>query len=376
MNREKVRKIADAVLYEGYMLYPYRRTSVKNQQRWTFGGLYPEAWANSNGDRSCLHAEMLVDGDSETEIGVTVRFLHLFAREDANGVWQEGVEREIALESAPLGSIWRVHRFGFPPARVEEDGVVRRHEQIDALVQLDASKIGERVWKLTVELRNVTNPAGSQQTTRGEASLEALTAAHLIVEARSGRFVSLADPPVQFRDAAAACVNDGVWPVLVGPDCVLASPIILSDEPEIAPESPGDLFDGAEIDEILTLRILTLTEDEKREMRLTDDRTRRILERSESLTPEQLMRLHGLVKPVKAWKTGDLVRLRPRKSADIMDIALAGRVAEIESVDVDYENQVHLAVVLQDDPGRDLGMQRQPGHRFFFSPDEVEPIAS
>ncbi|HLJ48694.1 MAG TPA: hypothetical protein VKU01_21910 [Bryobacteraceae bacterium] len=376
MNRERVRKIADAVLYEGYLLYPYRRTSVKNQQRWTFGGLYPEAWAKQNGDRSSLHTEMLVEGDSATEVGVTIRFLHLLAREDASGVWQEGVEREVALEAASLGGFWRVHRFSFPAARVEEDGVVRHHAEIIALAQLDATLVGERLWKLTVEVRNLTEFSGSEQATRDEASLQALTAAHVITETQGGRFVSLADPPDHVRIAAAACVNDGVWPVLIGADCMLASPIILSDDPEIAPESPGDLFDGGEIDEILTLRILTLTEGEKQEMRTTDERTRRILERSEGLSAEQLMRLHGLVKPSREWKAGDLVRLRPRKSADIMDIALAGKVAEIESVDVDYDDQVHLAVVLQDDPGRDLGVLRQPGHRFFFSPDEVEPIAS
>jgi hypothetical protein len=74
-------------------------------------------------------------------------------------------------------------------------------------------------------------------------------------------------------------------------------------------------------------------------------------------------------------KRGDRVRLWPRKTADIMDLALAGQVAEIESIEQDYDDQVHLAVVLENDPGRDLGMLRQPGHRFFFSPEEVQPVA-
>jgi hypothetical protein len=75
-------------------------------------------------------------------------------------------------------------------------------------------------------------------------------------------------------------------------------------------------------------------------------------------------------------KAGDRVRLRPQKTADIFDLALAGQVAEIEAVETDFDGRVHLAVVLEDDPGRDLGMLRQPGHRFFFSPEEVEPIAT
>jgi len=76
-----------------------------------------------------------------------------------------------------------------------------------------------------------------------------------------------------------------------------------------------------------------------------------------------------------ALKQGMRVRLRPRAGGDIFDLALAGQVAIIESIEQDYENKVHLAVVLEDDPGRDLGMMRQPGHRFFFSPSEVEPLA-
>jgi len=73
-------------------------------------------------------------------------------------------------------------------------------------------------------------------------------------------------------------------------------------------------------------------------------------------------------------KRGDRVLLWPRKTADIMDLALVGQVAEIESIEQDYDDRVHLAVVLENDPGRDLGTLRQPGHRFFFSPDEVEPV--
>jgi hypothetical protein len=73
---------------------------------------------------------------------------------------------------------------------------------------------------------------------------------------------------------------------------------------------------------------------------------------------------------------GDRVRLWPQKSADIMDMAMKGKVAIIEAIERDFEDHVHLAVVLEDDPGRDLGMLRQPGHRFFYSPEEVEPLAA
>lgn len=73
-------------------------------------------------------------------------------------------------------------------------------------------------------------------------------------------------------------------------------------------------------------------------------------------------------------KLGDRVRLCPQKHADIMDMLLKDKIAIVESIEMDFEDQIHLAVVLEDDPGRDLGIARQPGHRFFFSPREIEPL--
>ena len=185
---------------------------------------------------------------------------------------------------------------------------------------------------------------------------------------------------------------------------LLCSPIILYDYPQIAPESAGDFFDGTEMDEMLTLRVMTLTDEEKDEMRSGDDRVRNLLERTEAerarATDENARhhpqhapgersnheRLLESAKPENTpvesvtvfgveVKPGDRVRLWPQKSADIMDMALKGKVAIIEAIERDFEDQLHLAVVLEDDPGRDLGMLRQPGHRFFFSPEEVEPLA-
>jgi hypothetical protein len=98
-----------------------------------------------------------------------------------------------------------------------------------------------------------------------------------------------------------------------------------------------------------------------------------------SLEPEGTTSQGTALESVTAFgvdlRVGDRVRLWPQKSADIMDMALKGKVAILEAIERDFEDQVHLAVVLEDDPGRDLGMLRQPGHRFFFSPQEVEPLA-
>jgi hydrogenase maturation protease len=138
---------------------------------------------------------------------------------------------------------------------------------------------------------------------RDQALARSLVSAHTILEVRGGEFVSLVDPPEAYRSYAGACQNLGTWPVLVGEqgerDTMLSSPIILYDYPLIAPESPGDLFDGAEIDEILSLRILTMTEEEKREMRQSDDRARHILERTETLPEGHFAKLHGVLRGLR-----------------------------------------------------------------------------
>jgi hypothetical protein len=197
------------------------------------------------------------------------------------------------------------------------------------------------------------------------------------------------------------CKNEGTWPVLVGDEesgdrsTMLSSPIILYDYPKIAPESPGELFDGTEIDEILTLRVMTMTDAEKEEMRQTDERARQILERTESLPEERLLKMHGVVRELRSFdddffrndrrlevvevngvqlRAGDRVKIQPKSRADILDIALQGKTAMIEAIEEDAEKRIHLAVVLDDDPGKDLGFMRQPGHRFFYTLDEVEPL--
>jgi hypothetical protein len=400
----KVQKVADAILYEGYALYPYRPSNVKNRQRWTFGSLYPAAFAPRTGDRSSFQARVLIASASDPVVEVNLRFLHLVEEENAGKSWQTGMEREVlAFNAAP------VRRFTFPAWRQTGEGIVQRQHQVDGQIEILCDAIGEGLRRLTLRVTNVTDMLDSNDLSRDEASLNALVSAHAILRVTGGQFVSLTDPPEEFRAATERCDNQGVWPVLAGEpgsrDCMLVSPIILSDYPEVAPESAGDLFDGAEIDEILTLRILTMTDSEKEEMRQTDERIRRILERTENLSPRQLMQLHGTLrnphavasdpgsKALNDWnpmeqkgtvesvrvfgiqlKRGDRVRLWPKKSADIMDLALEGQVAEIESVEVDYDDQIHLAVILDNDPGRDLGAMRQPGHRFFFSPEEVEPL--
>jgi hypothetical protein len=119
------------------------------------------------------------------------------------------------------------------------------------------------------------------------------------------------DPPEPRREAAAACRNVGAWPVLVGEegqkDTMLSSPIILHDYPRVAPESPGDFFDGTEIDEMLSLRIMTLTDDEKGAVASVDERAGALLARTEALAREQLLGLHGTVRGPREVSAGGQV---------------------------------------------------------------------
>jgi hypothetical protein len=370
VNLEAIEKVANAVLYEGYLLYPYRASSVKNRQRFNFGVLYPEGY-----DSSAMQTECLIVSRMDTSLNVKLRFL----------VWDEQArERDIAVTGLKLRDLV------VKPVREEFE----RGELRVAAVALDGD-----LYRVGVCVRNTTRSQTGAD--RDGALASSMISVHTILTARGGEFISLLDPPEQFRDAAAACKNIGTWPVLAGDkgarDAVLSSPIILYDYPEIAPESAGDLFDSTEIDEILSLRIMTLTDEEKKEIRAGDDRARAILERTEQMPEEHLMKLHGALrglKPVETdWdpfadavlrdtvrvfgvdlKKGDRVRLWPQKSADIMDTVLAGRIATIEAIEEDFEGNVQFAVVIDDDPGRDLGMARQPGHRFFFGVDEVEPV--
>jgi hypothetical protein len=132
----------------------------------------------------------------------------------------------------------------------------------------------------------------------------AMISTHTILRVQGGEFISLLEPPETYQRAAEACENIKTWPVLVGEDgerhTVLSSPIILYDYPQISPESRGNYYDATEIDELLALSVMTLTDEEKQELRESDPRGREILERTESLSQQDLMNLHGAVRGLQA----------------------------------------------------------------------------
>ena len=347
MNRAAVERIAKAVLYEGYMLYPYRPSAVKNQQRFNFGVVYPQTYseAQKGCDPWVMQTECLVQGTSQTSIELYLRFLQLTARSVEERVaeeldrrrtdgavyrpvrelevdgqkfysWEEAVEREIGVPASPVDALVRQplqQPFSLPASRtteplLESSGkvvgqIVRTQETIDGAIYLAVHPVVEGVYRIVVRVKNVTPVTDVECTKREDALMRSLVSAHLLLGVREGEFVSLLDPPESLREVASQCRNVGSFPVLVGEegkrDTMLSSPIILYDYPQIAPESAGDLFDGTEIDEILSLRIMTMTEDEKLEMRQSDERARQMLERTESLPVEQLMKLHGVLRGLR-----------------------------------------------------------------------------
>jgi hypothetical protein len=291
---DAVRRIADAVLYEGYILWPYRRSATKNQQRWTFGGVFPPVHTETHpDDPSQLRAEVELEGDPDVD--VRVRFLHVVERslldergaavDELDGLlaWDEATEREIGPGpfTIPAGEEREPTRGGT---------IVRSWRELRGRV--DVTRNGSRV---RVVIANETPWDGADRT---DALRQTLCSTHAVLRAEGGAFVSATE---------SDCDNAGLWPVLVGEpgrrDTVLAAPIILSDYPQIAPESPGDLFDATEIDKLLILNVLALTPEEQAEMRASDPRAREILDRCASLSAEDLMRLHGAIRELRPLGT-------------------------------------------------------------------------
>ncbi len=317
MSSTGVDAVARALLYEGYLLYPYRPSAVKNQHRFNFGVLYPRAYSEARAglDAWLMQTECPLRAGDDVRLDVTVRFLQALPT-TASGTWQNAIEREVVLESlavAQLVSSPSRHPFELAGSREDTanpvpDGADGAPKAITGDVEVGAIAAATGTVIVRVAIRNTTPLDRDACSSREEALTRSLISTHTILRVAGGAFVSLLDPPDGLREVVAACRNVGTWPVLAGdPDgaeCMLSSPIILYDHPQIAPESAGDLFDGTEIDEILALRILTLTDDEKREIRQSDDRAREMLERTEGLPFEQLKKLHGAIRslaPAAKW---------------------------------------------------------------------------
>lgn len=425
------RDVADAVLYEGYLLYPYRASSSKNQSRWQWGVLVPPSYAAAgHGEHASSRTQVLLEPSRDPELQLRLRFLQLQHRSGGDGPvpeFDEAVEHELDFVVS-LGKILDGEQI-IPvtiPAGVEtEKGITRQRWSLQGEIRLTATILEGPygVAQLTIDIVNTAEWA-DPDADRQVALRYSLITAHLVIAVTDGEFISLLDPPEWAKPAAELCKNERIWPVMIGEpgdrEVILSSPIILYDYPSIAPESPQQLFDGLEIDEILTLRTMTLTDEEKAEARATDDKVRELMDRVDSMPPEMLEKMHGAIRylgktpsansakgadPIETITTpgtpwwdpgadasvdpdtdsvlidgvevakGSRVILHPgAKRTDAQDMFLKGRTATVAAVLLDVDGGTHVAVTLDDDPGADIALAH--GRFRYFAPDELVPMGS
>jgi hypothetical protein len=408
---ERARAVADAVLYEGYVLYPYRASAPKNRLRWQFGVLAPPPYRS---EPSRQQTECIVEGDGG-QLRVIVRFLQAESRVVAGGgpPWEEGIERHVAVgaDLAELVAQPSELPFSFPGRQAPDSR--RQRWPVQGKLRLRAERLDtdRPALRLRVVVANTSPWRGT--TRRDHALRRSLIGVHSLLALQGAEFVSSIDPPAWAAGAVEACRNEGAFPVLVGEEgdrrAMLASPVIMYDHPQVAPESPGDLYDATEIDELLTLRTLALTEEEKREARATDPRAAAIIDRVDAMDPATLVRLHGTRRDVRPGDgqpiphpsapsppsvpsspgvasaasatghpgsapvyPGSRVRLRPRRCADAQDMFLDGHVGIVQRTERGVDGEELVAVTVEDDPAADL--HDWYGRHHWFHRDEIEPL--
>ena len=423
------REVANAVLYEGYLLYPYRASARKNQIRWQWGVLVPPAYAAAgHGEHATSCSEFLLEPGTDPVLHIRLRFLQMQHRSGGDGPvpeFDEAVEHEVdaVLPVSELLEKQQVVPVAIAGGSDTAEGITRQRWALEGEIRLSARLLDGPygVVQLTCEVVN-TSQWADPEANRHVALRHSLIAAHTVLAVTDGEFLSLLDPPEWAKPAVEGCRNERTWPVMIGEqgsrDVLLISPIILYDYPTIAPESPGELFDGTEIDEILTLRTMTLTDEEKAEARATDERARKLMDRVDSMPPEMLDKLHGAIRylgetprtsrepdPIETITTpgtpwwdpgadasvdpetdsvviagvavarGSQVVLAPGlRRSDAQDMFLTGRTATVAAVLFDVDGNTHVAVTIDDDPGAEISAAH--GRFRYFSPDELAPLGA
>ena len=342
----QLQELVQSLLYEGYALYPYTAEATKNASPTPFGIVYPPEYAERTpGAFGELQVDSALEG-SGTGLRAEVRFLQ------GLGDRHQAVPRRVELDEPGEESFeW---------------------EQLRGRVVL--SHAGGRA---VLRVENQT-PLPDPEADRADALRHSLLSTHVVLRCDEGRFIS------QLEDRGD---NINSWPVLARPDdrAVLGAAIVLPDHPQLASQSHGSLFDGTEIEEALLLHVQALSDGERDSIAEHDPVVREMIERAAAATPEDLFRLHGVMQPSepanmpgepevtvdgRTFTRGGKVVLRLGPGRDPQDGMLDGRLATIERIYTDYDDAIHLAVTVDDDPGRDV--MRASGRYMFFKPGEVE----
>ncbi|MEO9175289.1 MAG: hypothetical protein ABI317_07210 [Gaiellales bacterium] len=346
-------ELVDSLLFEGYALYPYTPGAGKNATPTPFGIVYPAGYAHGFDH---LQVQTLVRGVNP-QITVDVRFLQ------ASGERHQAIERRVD-----------VGEINLPPLR--------------GTVTLAVERIEPELRRVTLRIENATPFHGG---TRSDALEHALISTHPLMRVTDGQFIS----PLEAR----GCSNINTWPVLAADDdsVLLGAAIVLPDHPQLAPQSRGSLFDSTEIEEALLLHVHALSDAEREEIANGAPTVRAMVERALSSTPEEIMRLHGLMQPTVrddeqppvpprpreqpatekeallhgvVVRPGDRVRLRLEDRVDTYDQLLNGRTATLERIYLDYDDRTYFGVTIDDDPGQLL--MRESGRFHFFFTHEIE----
>ncbi|KAA9038578.1 hypothetical protein FW778_13550 [Ginsengibacter hankyongi] len=334
--------LTHTLLYEGYSLYPYYRSAVKNQKPIPFGVIFPKDYnAYHEHSHSKMQSQSIITGDNDLTVSVTVRFLHLRKTElfqkannekdnedyipvsnlDINGKfynsgWQT-VERKITTGDIGLTQLAK----GGISIPIEFDNMnegelilneknvvvaksVSSISEITGSILISAESIIESTdsFRITVVVTNTTGLENANTISRDEAIMQSFLSTHIILQTLQGEFISQQDTPVKWTTATAGCTNINTWPIVIDKSntTLLSSPIILYDHPEINPQSSGDLFDSTEIEEALLLHVNLLTEEDRNRIGTEDEKMNAMLKKVNGLTPEDLHQYHSMLKENKA----------------------------------------------------------------------------
>lgn len=334
---DSVRKIADAVLYEGFLLFPYAKDDLKNRMPFQFGVVMPLGYRDTTEPSAFRSEAVLCHGDAPATLSVLLRFLQ---------TGDEIAEREFCFEVAPGRPA--VHRFSFG--------------EVYGTVAVSWHAYGA-ASRFTLDVRNEARVDANAD--RNAALRKALIGAHAVLEAFNGEFASLLDPPESLRALVDGCRNERWFPVLAGEGergarcsrLLLISPIVLYDFPKVAEASLGPTFDGTEIDELLALSVASLSDEERARARAAHPAVAGMVDRAEALT----------VAP--GWH----VRVHPKGRADVWDDIVAGKTARVVDVKTDVDGKRYVGVLFDDDPASE--MHEWYGRSFYYGTDEVERLS-